>query len=112
MSEYDESDSIELSEADIEFIENEIDGLRVTYQPDNKVTLHTDHRVGVIALPGGPKIEIQPKVGNPNLVTLLRYANGTKPTHLSRETELERGTNFVDTVAALYLEELEDVISQ
>ena len=59
-----------------------------------------------------PSIEIQPKIGEPNLVTLLRYANGTEPTHLSHETELESGTNFVDTVAALFLEELEAVLSQ
>jgi 5-methylcytosine-specific restriction enzyme subunit McrC len=112
LSEYDESDPIELSKEDIQMIEHQVDGLRVEYRPDEKVVLHTDHRVGVIALPDGPTIQIQPKVGEPNLVTLLRYANGTEPTHLSRETELESGTNFVDTVAALYLEELEELISQ
>ena len=112
LSEYDKSDPIPLSDEDIGLIEREIEGLRVEHRRDEKVVLHTDHRVGVIALQDGPTIEIQPKVGNPNLVTLLRYANGTEPTHLSRQTELERGTNFVDTVAALYLEELEEVISQ
>ena len=112
LSEYDESDPIGLSKSDIKMIENQVDGLRVEYRPDEKVVLHTDHRVGVIALPDGPTIQIQPKAGEPNLVTLLRYANGTEPTHLSRETELESGTNFVDTVAALYLEELEELISQ
>lgn len=112
LSEYDESDPIDLSDDDIEMIESQVDGLRVEYRRDEKVVLHTDHRVGVVALPHGPTIEIQPKVGEPNLVTLLRYANGTEPTHLSRKTELESGTNFVDTVAALFLEELEVVLSQ
>jgi 5-methylcytosine-specific restriction enzyme subunit McrC len=112
LSEYDESDPIHLSDRDLQMIESEVDGLRVAYRRDEQVTLHTDHRVGVIALPDGPPIEIQPKIGDPNLVTLLRYANGTKPSHLSRETELESGTNFVDTIAALYLEELEQVLSQ
>ncbi|MDB2272155.1 hypothetical protein PM032_14170 [Halorubrum ezzemoulense] len=112
LSEYDKSDPIDLSDDDIEMIESQVDGLRVEYRRDEQVVLHTDHRVGVIALPDGPTIEIQPKVGEPNLVTLLRYANGTKPTHLSRETALKSGTNFVDTIAALYLEELEDVLSQ
>ncbi len=112
LSEYDESDPILLSDDDIDLIEREIKGLRVEHRRDKKVVLHTDHRVGVIALDDGPTIEIQPKVGNPNLVTLLRYANGTEPSHLSRHTELKSGTNFVDTVAALYLEELEEVISQ
>lgn len=112
LSEYDKSDPIRLSEDNIDLIEREVEGLRVEHRQDKKVVLHTDHRVGVIALQDGPTIEIQPKVGNPNLITLLRYANGTEPTHLSRQTELESGTNFVDTVAALYLEELEEVISQ
>ncbi|SEW35095.1 5-methylcytosine-specific restriction enzyme subunit McrC [Halobacterium jilantaiense] len=93
-------------------IESQVDGLRVEYRRGKQVVLHTDHRVGVVALPDGPTIEIQPKIGDPNLVTLLRYANGAEPTHLSRETELESGTNFVDTVAALFLEELEAVLSQ
>jgi 5-methylcytosine-specific restriction enzyme subunit McrC len=112
LSEYDESDPIDLSDDDIEMVESQVDGLRVEYRRGKPVVLHTDHRVGVIALPDGPTIEIQPKIGEPNLVTLLRYANGTEPTHLSRETELESGTNFVDTVAALFLEELEVVLSQ
>jgi len=112
LSEYDESDPIDLSDDDVEMIESQVDGLRVEYRRGKQVVLHTDHRVGVVALPDGPTIEIQPKIGEPNLVTLLRYANGTEPTHLSRETELESGTNFVDTVAALFLEELEAVLSQ
>jgi len=112
LSEYDESDPIDLSDDDIEMVESQVDGLRVEYRRGKQVVLHTDHRVGVVALPDGPTIEIQPKIGEPNLVTLLRYANGTEPTHLSRETELESGTNFVDTVAALFLEELEVVLSQ
>ncbi|WP_089670514.1 McrC family protein [Halobacterium jilantaiense] len=112
LSEYDESDPIDLSDDDIEMIESQVDGLRVEYRRGKQVVLHTDHRVGVVALPDGPTIEIQPKIGDPNLVTLLRYANGAEPTHLSRETELESGTNFVDTVAALFLEELEAVLSQ
>lgn len=111
LSEYDDSNPIDLTDDDIEIIESQIDGLNIEYKKDGKSILHTDHRVGVVALPSGPTIQIRPKVGDPNLVTLLRYANGTKPTHLSREAELESGTNFVDTVAALYLEELEEVLS-
>lgn len=112
LSEYDESDPIDLLDEDIEMIESQVDGLRVEYRRDEQVVLHTDHRVGVVSLSDGSMIEIQPKVGDPNLVTLLRYANGAEPTHLSRETELESGTNFVDTIAALYIEELEQVVSQ
>ena len=112
LSEYDESDPIDLSDDDIEMIESQVDGLRVEYRRGKQVVLHTDHRVGVVGLPDGPTIEIQPKIGEPNLATLLRYANGTEPTHLSHDTELESGTNFVDTVAALFLEELEAVLSQ
>jgi len=112
LSEYDESDPIDLSDDDIEMIESQVDGLQVEHRRGKQVVLYTDHRVGVVALPDGPTIEIQPKIGEPNLVTLLRYANGTEPTHLSHETELESGTNFVDTVAALFLEELEAVLSQ
>jgi len=112
LSEYDESDPINLSDDNIEMVESQVDGLQVEYRRGKQVVLHTDHRVGVVALPDGPTIEIQPKIGEPNLVTLLRYANGTEPTHFSRETELESGTNFVDTVAALFLEELEVILSQ
>lgn len=112
LSEYDESEPLELSEKSADFIEEQVDGLSLGYRRDEKVVLSTNHHVGVVALPEGRMVEIQPKVGEPNLVTLLRYANGVEPTHLSRETELERGTNFVDTVAMLYLEELEEVLSQ
>jgi 5-methylcytosine-specific restriction enzyme subunit McrC len=112
LSEYDESEPLELSEKSVDFIEEQVDGLSLSYRRDEKVVLSTNHHVGVVALPEGRMVEIQPKVGEPNLVTLLRYANGVEPTHLSRETELERGTNFVDTVAMLYLEELEEVLSQ
>jgi 5-methylcytosine-specific restriction enzyme subunit McrC len=112
LSEYDESEPLDLSEKSVDFIEEQVDGLSLSYRRDEKVVLSTNHHVGVVALPEGRMVEIQPKVGEPNLVTLLRYANGVEPTHLSRETELERGTNFVDTVAMLYLEELEEVLSQ
>jgi 5-methylcytosine-specific restriction enzyme subunit McrC len=112
LSEYDESDPIDLSDDDIEMIDSQVDGLRVEYRRDSQVVLRTDHRVGVVVLPSGATIEIRPKVGNPNLVTLLRYANGVERTYFSRETELESGTNFVDTIAALYLEELKEVLSQ
>jgi len=112
LSEYDKSGPLDLLDEDIEMIESQVDGLRVEYRRDEQVVLHTDHRVGVVSLSDGSMIEIQPKVGDPNLVTLLRYANGAEPIHLSRETELESGTNFVDTIAALYLEKLEQVLSQ
>ena len=112
LSEYDESDPIDLSDDDIEMIDSQVDGLRLEYRRDSQVVLRTDHRVGVVVLPSGATIEIRPKVGNPNLVTLLRYANGVERTYFSRETELESGTNFVDTIAALYLEELKEVLSQ
>lgn len=112
LSEYDNSDLISLSDNDIQMIESQVDGLQVEYRKNEKFTLHTDHRVGVVSLPDGPTIQIRPKIGEPNLVTLMRYANDIEPTHFSRETGLEQGTNFVDTIANLFLAELKEVLSQ
>ena len=80
LSEYDESDPIDLSDDDIEMIESQVDGLRVEYRRGKQVVLHTDHRVGVVALPDGPTIELQPKIGEPNLdAATIRKRDRTNP---------------------------------
>ncbi|PYZ03045.1 hypothetical protein C8039_12620 [Halogeometricum sp. wsp3] len=66
--------------------------------------------VGVVALPDGPTIQISPKAAGNNLLYLLRYAQNVSPTTIEQQTGLGQGDSFVDALAALFNQELQEIL--
>lgn len=110
MNEWSESRPLELADRDLQMIDAEInaDRTQLDYNHhDGSVSLVTTHYVGIVSLPEGPTVEIRPKAAGDNLLHLFRYAQGIDATTIERETAVPEGRDFVDALAALYLDELE-----
>lgn len=118
LTEWDSSQPITLSPADIDYINTEVnDGptrLRIEHlhKGDFRVQLHTRQYVGVVALPSGRQITIDSKIGRSNLLHLLRYANNHTSTTIIKRTDLTEGETFLDLLAIVYLDELDHVLQQ
>ena len=114
LSEWSESQPLTLSDTDISFIEKQInaDGtkLGIEYTGDGSVVLSSSRYVGIVALPDGPTIEVIPKSAGDNFVSLLQYANGVAAQTIQRRTEVQRGTAFLDALAALFVDEVETIL--
>lgn len=114
MNEWSSSPPLNLSDRDLEMIDTEINTdrqqLNYEHKGDGTVSLQTTHYVGVVSLPDGPAIEIRPKAAGDNLLSLFRYAQGITSTTIERETAVPEGREFVDALAAIYLDELRSVV--
>lgn len=114
MNEWSVSQPLELTDRDLEMIDAEINAdrqqLKYRHERDGTVSLRTTHYVGIVSLPDGPTVEIRPKAAGDNLLDLFRYAQGIEATTIDRETAVPKGRDFVDALAALYLDELEAVL--
>jgi len=114
INEWSSSQPLNLSDRDLEMIDSEINAdkqqLKYEHEGDGTVSLHTTHYVGIISLPDGPSIEIRPKAAGDNLLSLFRYAQGITSTTIEQETAVPKGREFVDALAAMYLDELQSVV--
>jgi 5-methylcytosine-specific restriction enzyme subunit McrC len=114
MNEWSSSRPLDLSDRDLEMIDTEINAdkqqLKYEYEGDGTISIHTTHYVGIVSLPDGPTVEIRPKAAGDNLLSLFRYAQGITATTIERETTVPEGREFVDALAALYLDELQSVV--
>lgn len=112
--EWSRSEPLPLSTAEIDFLENRVNDERqrigLEFQRDENVVLRTNQFVGVISLPGGRTIEIQPKAAGGNFLWLIQYARGSSTETINQRTELLEGRAFLDAIAALYLEELKLIV--
>jgi len=114
MNEWSTSPPLELTDRDLEMIDGEVNAdrqqLEYVHNGDGTVSLRTTHYVGLVSLPDGPTVEIQPKAAGENLLSLFRYAQGIDATTIERETAAPKGRAFVDALAAVFLDELETVV--
>lgn len=119
IDEYDEHGPIELTDPAITFLQQEVNGgterdgdrIGLTFDRRRRATLKATSYVGVVSLPDGPTIEIQPKVDGTQLLHLLRYANGVESTTFEQETRLRRGNVFIEAIAQLFRSELSRVLT-
>lgn len=116
LNEYESTDPLDLSKRDLRMIESEVnDGaerLDLTFDRDGRATLGATQYVGIVSLPDGPTLQIRPKAGQTNLLTLLRYAQGVQSETIEEETSISAGRTFIEALAALFEAELETVIRQ
>lgn len=115
LSEWESTEPLELSERDLNAIESQVNfnnsKIGVSHTRNGETKLHTRQYVGVFSLPSGKTVEIRPKAAEGNLLNLLRYARGTRLDIIERQQELEEGSNLVDTIAQLFLDELKSLLS-
>ena len=116
LSEWETTEPLELTEQDLNTLQQEINNnstkIGVSHTRNGKNKLHTKQYVGLFPLPSGKTIEIRPKAAENNLLNLLRYASGTPVSVIKNQQKLEKGTNLVDTVGQLFLDELKQLLSQ
>lgn len=120
LPEYGESEPVALSETAERALRTEINGgaeregdrIGIKYQRDGRAKLKAKQYVGVVSLPEGPTIEIQPKATGTNLLYLLRYSHGVETFTAPQPTQLREGTTFIDALAAMFESELSRVIDQ
>ena len=114
LTEWGASQPLSLTDTDISFIEQQINAdstkLGIEYTGDGLVVLSSSRYVGIVALPDGPTIEVVPKSAGDNFVSLLQYANGVDAQTIQHRTEVQRGTAFLDALAALFVDELETIV--
>ena len=114
LTEWSESQPLSLTETDIEFLDQRINTdttkLNIEYTSDGHVVLSSSRFVGIATLPDGPTIEVVPKSAGDNFVSLLQYANGVEAQTVQRRTEVQRGTAFLDALAALFVDEVETIL--
>jgi 5-methylcytosine-specific restriction enzyme subunit McrC len=103
-----------LSDVAHDFLTDELGSSRlaVDYRREEPPILRSTQYVGVVSLPDGPTIEIQPKAAGKNLLSLLQYAQGLDATTYDRRTGLTEGDTFLDVLGALYATELDTVLTR
>jgi 5-methylcytosine-specific restriction enzyme subunit McrC len=114
INEWSSSPPLDLTDRDLEMIDSEINANRnqldYVHHRDGTVSLETTHYVGIVSLPDGPTVEIRPKAAGDNLLSLFRYAQGIDAATIERETAVPAGREFVDALAAVFLDELSTVV--
>lgn len=103
--------SFQLSDTAVSFLENRVNGektrVSVSFDRDGRATFHSRQFVGVVSLPSGPTIRIQPKAAGNNLLYLVKYAQDVHTTTFEHEADLTAGDSFIDAFAALFVHKLD-----
>lgn len=114
LSEWDKTKPQNLSEQDINRIEQEInkgkEKIRLEHTRNGDTIIHSKQYVGLFSLPSGLEVKIEPKAAEGNLINLLKYAKGTSPELIQNQEQLEEGTELIDTLAQLFLDELKKLL--
>ncbi|WP_172977352.1 McrC family protein [Halosegnis longus] len=102
------------STADLELLRDLADDNRIelTELATGEYQLSTTGHAGVIALPDGPPIHIQPKVTGTALLQLLSYSTTSTMSTVDEAADIAAGTTFVDLLGMLFAEELTRVRRQ
>lgn len=117
IEEYRESDDIILDERDIKFIQERINEkkpkLKIAIIPtgERSYRLQASSYIGVIQLPSGIRIQINPKIPEIELLYILRYIFDVKLLDYD-ETIFKRGGSYLDIIALLFRKELEEIINE
>lgn len=103
-----------MTESDLNRIDTEINRdsvkIGVSHTRDGRAKLCRKKYVGVSSLPSGRIVEIKPKAAEGNLLNLLRYASGTDVEIIENQEEFKEGSNFIQAVAQLFLDEMETLL--
>ncbi|WP_171006558.1 McrC family protein [Halalkalirubrum salinum] len=117
LSEHDRVETdILLTDTDRRFIETHIEGpdgptpLKISYNSDGGTIFKSQKFVGIVSLPDGPTIRIQPKAAGDNLLYLLRYSQGIDPQTVDQDVQLRGGDSFIDALAALFCQEVQTIL--
>jgi len=86
--------------------------LGIEWLESGDVRLHATSYVGLVTLPGGLTIEIQPKVEDTDLLAMLQFAHGIEAETTDQETRFAGGEEFIDAIATLFESELEQVLTR
>jgi|GEM_PF-2042775 len=86
------------------------DYVGVEFDRSGNVGISASKYVGVATLPGDIRISIQPKARNTNFLPLLRYARGADANIIERHATADSGRTFLESIAALYSAEVEDIL--
>lgn len=116
LQEYESTDLLDLSDRAIRMIESEVNDdaerIELSFDREGRAILQATQYVGILSLPDGPTLQIQPKAGQTSLFKLLQYAQGVRPETIERETPIAAGRTFIEALAALFEAELDSVIRQ
>jgi 5-methylcytosine-specific restriction enzyme subunit McrC len=84
-----------------------------TTQRRNMYHLQSYGHVGVVQLPSGIRIQIDPKIEQTQLLRMLNYVKTDNPLpHLADKITLEGGDEFLDIIGYIFAEELEMVLTR
>ena len=107
---------IELSSEDQRLLRTQVNQaetrIKIQYRSDGKAILHTTQHVGVVSLPSGITLQIEPKAAAGNLLHLLRYANGIKGSEISERIGLAEGRTFINVLGELFIDELQKLLER
>lgn len=116
IEEWSSSPPLSLSEADVTFIEQRIneskERLSTSHTGDGHTILQSSRFAGIVALPDGPTLEIIPKSAGENFIRLFRYATGLNSHTIGKKTDVKHGSQFLDALAALYIDELSTILQR
>lgn len=116
LQEYESSDPLDLSDRAIRMIKSEVNDdaerIELSFDRQGRAILQATQYVGILSLPDGPTLQIQPKASQTNLFKLLQYAQGVRSETIEQETPIAAGRTFIEALAALFEAELDSVIRQ
>lgn len=117
LTEFEESAPLALDEDVERWLRAEVNGgegaedrLELRYTREGEVRLKATQHVGVLALPDGTSIQVQPKVSSQNFLWWLRFAHGTEPDTFDERSPIRAGTTFIEALGLLFERELAQVI--
>jgi 5-methylcytosine-specific restriction enzyme subunit McrC len=111
LAETNDSAIIDISGRDRRFLaqvasRNQLD---VEFLAEGRARVASTGYAGVVALPDGHPIHVQPKITGTALLRLLQYSGATNVETLEQEAAIEAGTDYVDLLGQLFIDELEHV---
>ncbi len=116
LSEYDQSDPLQLPEDTLDTIDTRINEpttrLDYEYTDDGGVRLQTSSYVGLVSLPNGMQVRIRPKAAGGNFLRLLLYAHGETAATIDSTVQALEGDLFLNAIGALFLDRLQQVVQR
>lgn len=82
----------------------------IEFDRHGDVLISGSKHAGVASVHDDLRIIVRPKAVGTNLVPLLQYVRGTDIGIIDRQTKIETGGTFLDSIARLYVSELERVL--
>jgi len=101
--------SFKVTKADIQILEQSA-AVSFDISEDNTAFVRAGQKAGVVGLPDGPDLYLEPKISGTNLLYLLQYSQGIEATVDDETASLESSGDIAKLVALMYIEELRKVL--